>query len=299
MAVTPETLLWAEKYRPKTLDKLAMSEENRAFVANSLAEGTIPHLLLHGPPGVGKTTLAFIIRDTLDCETLVLNASKERGIDVIRDRISEFVRARYGARWNIPILDEADYLTPESQAALRNLMETYADRARFILTANYPNRITGAIRSRCTELQLAAMTLRDRTGVLLGVLAEEGIDADPTAALTYAERYKDLRQMLNTAQRAYVTHGELPPVTAVTSADGQVVLELALSGSWGKVREISKEPGTDHAELLRTMFWAVPDDHPNAAGLRVLLASAYDETPNVPDPVVHFLGTAAQIVAGV
>lgn len=294
-----DTLLWTERYRPDDLDQLAMSTDNRALITKSLESGEIPHLLLHGPAGCGKTTLAMIVRDRLDCQPLILNASKDRGIDVIRNRVGSFIGGRFARQWNLVIMDEADFLTTEAQTALRNMMETYSEQARFILTANYPSRIIDPIRSRCVELAMSQMSLRDRTGVLLRVLDSEAVTYEPKDALTYAEAFPDLRRMLTAAQRCVTTHGELRPASTVTAADGETVLQLCLDRDWAAVRETSKEPGTDHAELLRQMFWAVPDDHPRAATLRFTLAEAFDQTPKVPDPVVHFLGTAAHIIDGV
>lgn len=297
---TAETLLWTERYRPRDLADLAMSSSNRALVEKAIESEEIPHLLLHGPAGCGKTSLAFIVRDALDCRALVLNASKERGIDVVRERIGRFVRGRFGVRWNIVILDEADYLTTEAQTALRNMMETHAETARFVLTANYPHRIKDPIRSRCVEIAMAQMELRDRVKTLLRILSREEIDADPKIALGYAERYPDLRRMITAAQRSvWSSDGELRPAREEGLVTGPEVLAMVLEGDYPAVREVARDPATDHAELLRQMFWAVPDDAPRASNLRMTLATSYDATPDVPDPVVHFLGTAAEIIATV
>lgn len=292
-----EQFLWTEKYRPTTLEAMGMSEENRGVVEASLAQGEVPHLLLHGPPGCGKTTLAFIVRDLLDCEALVMNASKERGIDVVRDKIGTFVRGRFGRRWNLVILDEADYMTKDAQTALRNMMETYSDTSRFILTANYPNKIIDALHSRCTVLRLDTMDVKDRARVLVTVLLKENVQADPEVIKGYAERYTDLRRMLSDAQKSVLSSGEertLAPCKTTSVEDGKNVLALAGAGDYAALRTLAKDPETDHAELLRSAFWAVEDSDPKAASLRVRLAQAYDASPMVPDPVVHFLGVMAE-----
>lgn len=290
-----DSWVWVEKYRPKTLDKIALPADERAFLEKCLEQGEIPHLLLAGPPGCGKTSLAYILRDSLDCKALVLNASKERGIDVIRNKVGSFVRGVMGVRWNLVILDEADALTRDAQNSLRNLMETFAKHSRFILTANHPGRIEDAIKSRCHELELARLSVRDRFSVLADVLLAEGIKYEPEDALPYAERYTDLRKMLNAAQRAVMAHGELvPPVDP--DADGETLLKLVRQDAWDDIVEISKTDGTDHAALLEDMFWNVENNFPRAASTRYILAKAVHENSFTPDPVTHFLGTCAEII---
>lgn len=297
--MTAESLLWTERHRPRALDEIAMSEDNRALISNALAEGEVPHLLLHGPAGTGKTSLAFVISELLDCKRRVFNASKDRGIDVVRGTLSTFVRGRFGHRWNLVILDEADYLTREAQTALRNFMEHHADTARFVLTANYPHKILDPIRSRCVEVEMARMSKRERARVLLTVLKAEGVAFDKETVLSYVDGFVDLRRMISAAQTSVLRSGEnrtLGPMPRTAEEDGAAALQAALDGDYPRVRDISKRDGVDHAELLRSAFWSVPDDHPRAATLRFELAEAYDETPNVPDPVVHFLGTMAGII---
>ena len=145
--------LWVEKYRPNTLEGYVFRDENqKAQVEQWIKSKTIPHLLFSGAPGVGKTTLAKILLHTLDIigtDILEINASRENSVDVIRDKITNFVQTMPFGEFKVVLLDEADYISPNGQAALRGVMEMYHQSARFILTCNYPNRVIPALHSRC------------------------------------------------------------------------------------------------------------------------------------------------------
>jgi len=292
-------VLWVEKYRPQKLEALALDGDNRAVLAGYLAAAEIPHLLLVGPPGVGKTTIARLLYKALDCRVLVLNASAERGIDTVRQKIGTFVTAASGMRWNIVFLDEADALTADAQTALRNLIESYADRSRFILTANKLHRIIGPIQSRCQLIALAAPPLKERYRILATVLQAESIAAEPQVMLGYAERFPDLRQMLMGAQRAYLAKGHLPPVQAAeTMVNGTVLFERLAAKDWAGLRRVAATDGFDPGQAMRELFWAIPDDHPHVGFLRHVVGRGVHESGFTPDPQILFLGVMAEAMEG-
>jgi len=293
-------VLWTEKYRPTSLDELALDDATRAVLDAYLEAGEIPHLLMIGPPGSGKTTVARIIYQSLDAAVLPLNASSDRGIDTVRDKIKGFAATLLSRTWNIVFLDEADAMTADAQTSLRNTMESYAERTRFILTANFGHRIIGAIQSRCQLLTFGAPPLAERVRVLQHVLDAEGVAADKMAVLGYAEKYPDMRRMLNAAQRAILaTRGkELPPVAVGTDVTAGEMFDMLEKKNWTGLRRTAATNGFDPAQALRELFWSVPDDHPRAGHLRYVLGRGVHETGFTPDPVILFLGVCAEAMEG-
>jgi len=285
---------WTEKYRPKKLADLALTDDTRAVLAAYIKEGQVPHLLFIGPAGSGKTTVARIIIKSLDCQVLALNASTDRGIDVVRERIGSFVTAMTGSRWNIVFLDEFDAMTADAQTALRNMIESYADRARFILTANYGHKVIAPIQSRCQLLVFERPPLTERTRVLMDVLAKEKIAADPLIALGYAEKFPDMRQMLFAAQRAYLAKGALPPAQEAGGPPGNQVLQWVEQKNWTALRRIPPSGDFDAQQTLRELFYAIPDEHRHCGELRHIIGRGVHETGFTPDPAVLFLAVVAQ-----
>ena len=291
--------LWVEKYRPKTLDQLALSEDNREFLENIIESGETPNLLLAGPPGIGKTTLAHIIVNNIDCRTLELNASNERGIDVIRQKVAQFAKSNMGTRWNVVLMDEGDALTPEAQNSMRNLMETYSDKTRFIITANYPHKIISAIKSRCMDLSLSTLSPRDRAKALARILKAEKVELDKATIVEYAKSYVDLRKMIQKAQKSVISNnGVLGPVRSTeTDMSGEELWALIEGGKWDTLVSLSKEDGTDHSELLKRLFWVIPNDPPlRAAQVRSVIEEQITNSAFSPDAVVHFLGTCSKVI---
>jgi replication-associated recombination protein RarA len=191
--------LWIEKYRPTKLEDMCISQEIKDKIADWGQE--IPHLLLIGNAGVGKTTLArILVQDILDCDYLYLNASDENGIDTIRTKVTGFVQTKsLDGKVKVVILDEADGLTVDGQKCLRNLMESYSDTARFILTGNYKHKISPAIQSRCQSFSLNP-TLRDAVMRCFFILKSEGIELnqdDKKLAIELIKRFfPDIRDCI-------------------------------------------------------------------------------------------------------
>ena len=197
--------LWTETYRPRKIsDYVFRDQAQKNMVQSWIDSGSIPHLLFSGSPGVGKTTLARVLIAELgvnDFDVLEINASRENSVDTIRDKITGFVATMPFGEFKIVLLDEADYISPNGQAALRGVMETYHASARFILTCNYSNRVIAALHSRCQGFHIERLDQTEFTARVATVLVTENVDFDLDTLDTYVRAtYPDLRKCLNTCQ---------------------------------------------------------------------------------------------------
>jgi replication factor C small subunit len=211
--------LWTEAYRPKTVDEYVFRDEaQREQVKSWVKEKSIPHLLFSGSPGVGKTTLAKILINELeidDYDLLEINASRENGVDAIRDKITGFVQTMPFGEFKVVLLDEADFITPNGQAVLRGVMEMYHASARFILTCNYPTKIIPALHSRCQGFHIDRVDPTEFTARVATVLVTENVEFELDTLDTYVKStYPDLRKCLNLCQmnstsgRLELPHGD-------------------------------------------------------------------------------------------
>ena len=200
-----ENTLWVEKFRPGTLDGYVGNEHIIEKVKLYLKSGDVPHLLFYGGAGTGKTTLAKIIANNVDADVMYVNASDENNIETVRTKIKNYASTVGFRQWKIVILDEADYMTPNGQAALRNLMETFSKTTRFILTCNYVEKNIDPIQSRC---QVFGITPPNKTEVakrIVTILNELQVQYDTKdIATTINAGYPDIRRVLNSCQRQVV-----------------------------------------------------------------------------------------------
>jgi DNA polymerase III delta prime subunit len=198
--------LWVELYRPQTLESYIGNDELKAKIKIYLESGDIPHLLLVGPAGTGKTTLAKLLAKNMDCDALYINASTRVGTLEDREtRISDYCSTVGFSQFKMVILDEADYLTPTSQASLRSLMETFSRYTRFILTANYVERIIDPIQSRCQVFKIIPPSKKDVAIRLASILDQENVEYTVEDIGTIVTSgYPDIRRVINSAQRQTV-----------------------------------------------------------------------------------------------
>jgi len=233
--------LWVEQYRPKDIDGYVFRDEaQRDQVKQWIKEGTIPHLLFSGAAGIGKTTLAKILINALNIDTydvLEINASRTNSVDDIRDSVVNFVSTMPFGDFKIVLLDEADYLSPNAQAALRGVMEEYSQTARFIMTCNYPHKIIPALHSRCQGFHIEKVDHTEFTARAATVLVTESVEFDIDTLDSYVKAtYPDLRKCLNLLQMNTVDLKlKRPSETGTGTADYKLAMvDLFKSG---KIRE--------------------------------------------------------------
>jgi replication factor C small subunit len=193
--------IWAEKYRPSTLDTYIGNDQLKARVGKFIASGDVPHLLFSGPAGTGKTTLSKIITNSIDCDVLYINASDENSVETVRTKIKGFASSVGFKDLKVIILDESDYLSPNSQAALRNLMETFSKHTRFILTCNYVERIIDPLVSRTQQFQIVPPSKTEVGKHIISILNQESIIFDlKDVKMLIDAYYPDIRKIINECQ---------------------------------------------------------------------------------------------------
>ena len=236
--------LWVEKYRPKDVDGYVFRDEHqKRQVQQWIKDGTIPHLLFSGNAGIGKTTLAKILLEQLevnDLDILEINASRTNSVEDVRDKVVNFVQMIPFGSFKVVLLDEADYLSPNAQAALRGVMEEYHTTSRFILTCNYPNRIIPALHSRCQGFHIERIDQTEFTARVAQILIAEDVTPDLDVLDTYVKAtYPDLRKCINMVQMNSV-NGELVPPEKSDAGDSDYKLEMTELFKAGKISQARK-----------------------------------------------------------
>ena len=197
--------LWVEKYRPTKLDNYIGNSHLKEKVSNYLKSGDVPHLLFFGKAGTGKTTLAKLIVKSIDCDYMIINASDENNVDTVRNKVKSFASTVGFKDLKVIILDEFDYMTPNAQAILRNLMETFSKHCRFILTCNYVEKIIDPIQSRCQTFQIVPPSKKEVAIHISKILKLEQIRFEPQTIVPLIDSsYPDIRKIINTCQLSSV-----------------------------------------------------------------------------------------------
>jgi len=280
--------LWVEKYRPSNLDSYIGNEHLKSKVKVYLESGDLPHLLLYGRAGTGKTTLAKLLVNNIDCDYLYINASDENSVEVVREKVKNFASTLGFQTMKVIILDECDYITPNAQAALRNLMETFSKHCRFILTCNYVERIIDPIQSRCQSFQIIPPD-RKQVAVHLGnILTKEGVTSEIEDIVTIVNGgYPDIRRVINASQRQ-VVGGKLviDEGMAIQNDYKNQVLDILKTqdkkNSFKNIRQLLADSKvTDFSDLFRLLFDTVDDWGRGHVAECILILAQYQQSDAV------------------
>ena len=256
-----EHTLFVEKYRPVSLENYIGNEHLKTKVSRYISTGDIPHLLLHGKAGTGKTTLAKLLVSNIDCDQMYINASDENNVETVRNKIKVFASSVGFKDLKVIILDECDFLTPNAQAALRNLMETFSKHCRFILTCNFVERIIDPIQSRCQSYQIIPPSKKEVAVHTSNILNTEGVTYDNNDIVTMVNSsYPDIRRIINSVQRNIVDNNLIVDTESLVQNDYKLqVLEILETQdkklAFKNLRQLLADSQIrDYADLFRLLY---------------------------------------------
>lgn len=299
-----DNTIWVERYRPTSLEYYIGNEGVKQKLQSYIDNQDLPHLLFYGTAGTGKTTAAQILTKNIDADVLMINASSENGVEVIRQKIKNFASTMGFKPLKIIFLDEADFVTPEAQAALRNLMEAFSKNTRFILTCNYVERIIDPIVSRSQVFQLTPPSKKEVAQHLIKILETEGVTYEKQSVVHLINAYyPDVRRIIGSAQQN--THeGKLSiNVEALVASDFKLrVLDTLMTNlptdqKVNTVRQIVADADVkDYTEMYRLLFEKV-DDYASHNISQTILAIAEGQYRDnfVPDKEINFIATIYNI----
>ena len=293
--------LLVEKYRPNVLENYVGNENIKKSISKYLEQNDIQNLIFYGPAGTGKTTLAKLIVNNLDCDHIYINASDERGIETIRDKVSSFASVASFKSLKVVILDEADFLTIQAQASLRNIIETFSRTTRFILTCNYVERIIDPLQSRCQVLKVVPPTKKDVAKHLSWILGKEKIEYDINDLVPLINQYyPDLRKCINTIQLS--TQDSIlnldQSILVSSNYIDKVIDELKSKANFKTIRQIIADTNvSDYEELFKTLFERASEYLPGKEGTVAILINDHQYKGNFRiDKEINTMSLIQQII---
>jgi replication factor C small subunit len=270
--------LWVEKYRPQILKDYIGNKVIKSKITDYLKQGSIQNLLFYGVAGTGKTTLAKLIAKNLNCDLLYLNASDERGIDTIREKIIPFASSMSFNDVKIVILDEADYLTPQAQATLRNTIESCSKTTRFILTCNYLERIISPLQSRCQTFEITPPSKQEVNYKCQNILTKEKIlFYDNNIDDVINTHYPDIRKIINTLQGSVIEGQIKIDDTSLknTQLGDKVIEALSKKSKLSIIRQILADSGAREFDGLFKLLYDNVSKYTSREGEAILIIAKY------------------------
>jgi len=297
-----EHTLFVEKYRSKELNEYVGNEEIKTSIAKYLQQNDIQNFIFSGPPGTGKTTLAKLIVSKLNCDFIYINASDENGIDTIREKVQGFASAASFKPLKVVILDEADYLTINAQASLRNIIETFSRTTRFILTCNFVERIIDPLKSRCQVLNVVPPSKKEIAVHVASILNKENVTYELNELAHIVKLYyPDIRKILNTCQLNIIDNNlKLNEATLDSKYIDKIITELKSpsSTSWKTIREtIANSEVILFEELYKALYNNIEAYSKGHEAEIILYIEQYQyESTAVPDKEICFMALIIQIL---
>ena len=300
--------LWVEKYRPTSVkDYVFRDTKQKKQVSSWVDSGAIPHLLFSGSAGTGKTTLAKVLLNELGVDggdVMMINVSNENNVDTMRTKINGFASSLpFSGDFKYVLLDEADYLSPNAQAILRNMMETYSTTCRFVLTCNYPNKVIPAIHSRCQGYHIEKLDTQEFTARVATIAITESVDVDLETLDVYVRStYPDLRKCINMVQQN-VVDGKLQAPGAGESGESDWILEYVALFQLGKISEarkliVAKARAEEYEGVFRKLYenldWFGEDDMVQGRAL-ICIRDGLVNHALVADPEINLSATLLEL----